>query len=106
MNNNIGVNIMPESRLAVLESKVDSIEHIDDTFAGKIDKMRTEAATMNTKLQLNSMRLDTFEKGRLDLEKRIKKLEDKEVDVKKWRKNALALATIIASTIASLFFKK
>ncbi len=97
---------MPDARLAVLESKVASMENVDTGNQVKVDSISTKLSTIDTRLQLIRMRLDTIEKQATKYEERIKTLEKQEGDVKKWKKNALALATIIASTIASLFFKK
>lgn len=97
---------MTESRIAVLESKVASMENIDTGNQVKVDSISTQLSSIDTKLQLIKMRLDTNEKNNTKHDERIRILEKREGDVKKWKKNALALATIIASTIASLLFKK
>ena len=97
---------MTDSRIAVLESKVASMENVDTGNQVKVDSISTQLSSIDTKLQLIKMRLDTNDNQATKHEDRIKTLEKREGDVRKWKKNALALATIIASTIASLFFKK
>ena len=95
---------MSEARIAVLESKVATMESADKSSADKADELLKVLSKLDTKSQLFSMTIESFKKTINRLENKIILLEEKESTVKKWKKNTIVLATVIGSTIASLLF--
>ena len=96
---------MGDARIAVLESKVASMEKTDDEVIVKADQILDKLGKLDTKIAVSTIKIDNVKTDTVDLTHRIKVLEDRGIELKKWKKNTIALATVIISTVASLFFK-
>lgn len=102
-----------EARIAVLETKIASMKEKDDQINESYKNLEesnknilASLQKLTTKTEVQSIKSENISKDLKESVHRIKKLEDKNTDkVAVWKKNTMALATIITSALASIYFK-